>query len=192
LARLEWYCDLPRYGNHAGAFYCRCCHAGVIRGRGESSCVATCSRRAKPPCSARSPRDSAIQPAPLLVLIIFDDVAKALEFDEKGFRQVVSNIAGLKDKLAPAAQKCLAYFPGWNRTNERRIVACESAGSMCPHAEGSGCKIAERARLLHAGSRRKRINSVQPEETKVNHCFNGSAGWGPFEVANVEGIKEFL
>jgi hypothetical protein len=112
LARLEWYCDLPRYGNHAGGFYCRCCHAAVIRGHGESSCVATCSRRARPPCSARIPRDGAIQPAPLPVLIIFDDVAKALEFDEKGFRQVVSNIAGLKDKFAPAAQKCLAYFPG--------------------------------------------------------------------------------
>lgn len=47
---------------------------------------------------------------------VFDDVAKALEFDEKGFQQVVSNIAGLKDKLAPALQKCLGYFPGVDRT----------------------------------------------------------------------------
>src|SRR3954466_14586748 len=39
---------------------------------------------------------------------VFDDVAKALEFDEKGFRKVVSNIAGLKDKLRPALDKCLA------------------------------------------------------------------------------------
>ena len=46
---------------------------------------------------------------------VFDDVAKALEFDEKGFRQVVSNITALKDKLAPAVQKCLAYFPGVDR-----------------------------------------------------------------------------
>ena len=47
---------------------------------------------------------------------VFDDVAKALEFDEKGFRQVVGNIAGLKDKLPGAMQKCLAYFPGVDRT----------------------------------------------------------------------------
>jgi type I restriction enzyme R subunit len=47
---------------------------------------------------------------------VFDDVAKSLEFDEKGFRQVVTNIAGLKDKLAPAVQKCLTYFPGVDRT----------------------------------------------------------------------------
>lgn len=43
---------------------------------------------------------------------VFDDVAKALEFDEKGFRSVVGNIAGLKDQLPEAVQKCLAFFPG--------------------------------------------------------------------------------
>ena len=47
---------------------------------------------------------------------IFDDVAKALEFDEKGFRQVVGNIAALKEKLPGAIQKCLAYFPGVDRS----------------------------------------------------------------------------
>lgn len=47
---------------------------------------------------------------------VFDDVAKALEFDEKGFRKVVSNIAGLKDKIGPVMQKCLAFFPGVDRT----------------------------------------------------------------------------
>jgi type I restriction enzyme R subunit len=46
----------------------------------------------------------------------FDDVAKALEFDEQGFRQVVSNIAKLKDELPGAIQKCLAYFMGCDRT----------------------------------------------------------------------------
>lgn len=46
----------------------------------------------------------------------FDDVAKALEFDEKGFRQVVSNIAKLRDDLPGAVQKCLAYFMGCDRT----------------------------------------------------------------------------
>ncbi len=46
---------------------------------------------------------------------VFDDVAKALEFDEKGFRRVVGNIAGLKDQLPEAMQKCLAFFPGVDR-----------------------------------------------------------------------------
>ncbi len=47
---------------------------------------------------------------------VFDDVAKALEFDEKGFRDVVNNIAVLKDQLPEAMQKCLAFFPGVDRT----------------------------------------------------------------------------
>ena len=47
---------------------------------------------------------------------VFDDVAKALEFDENGFRNVVSNIAGLKDKIAEAVQKCLVFFAGVDRT----------------------------------------------------------------------------
>lgn len=47
---------------------------------------------------------------------VFDDVANALEFDEKGFRSVVGNIEGLKDQLPEAMQKCLAFFPGVDRT----------------------------------------------------------------------------
>lgn len=47
---------------------------------------------------------------------VFDDVAKALEFDEKGFRNVVGNIQGLKDQLPEALQKCVAFFPGVDRT----------------------------------------------------------------------------
>ncbi len=47
---------------------------------------------------------------------VFDDVAKSLEFDEEGFRQVVSNIEGLKNELSAAMQTCLAYFMGIDRT----------------------------------------------------------------------------
>ena len=47
---------------------------------------------------------------------VFDDVAKALEFDETGFRGVVGNIQGLRDQLPEALQKCLAFFPGVDRS----------------------------------------------------------------------------
>ncbi|CAA7627612.1 type I restriction endonuclease subunit R [Magnetospirillum sp. SS-4] len=47
---------------------------------------------------------------------VFDDVAKALEFDETGFAKVVDNIRGLRDQLPEAMQKCLAFFPGVDRT----------------------------------------------------------------------------
>lgn len=47
---------------------------------------------------------------------VFDDVAKALEFDEEVMRRVVSAIDGLKAQLPAAMQKCLAYFAGVDRS----------------------------------------------------------------------------
>ena len=47
---------------------------------------------------------------------IFDDVAQALQFDEKGVRKAVSNITELIAALPGALQKCLAYFAGVDRT----------------------------------------------------------------------------
>lgn len=47
---------------------------------------------------------------------IFDDVAKSLAFDETAMHQVISNIAELKDQLAPAIATALAFFPGVDRS----------------------------------------------------------------------------
>ena len=47
---------------------------------------------------------------------IFDDVAQALAFDDATITKVVSNIAELVDELGPAMDKCLAWFPGVDRT----------------------------------------------------------------------------
>ena len=49
---------------------------------------------------------------------IFDDVAAALDFDDQSVKQVVSNIQELKDKLPEAMQKCLAFFPGIDRSQQ--------------------------------------------------------------------------
>jgi type I restriction enzyme R subunit len=47
---------------------------------------------------------------------VFDDVAQAIQFDEEGITRVVANINELFGKLPVAVQKCLAYFPGVDRT----------------------------------------------------------------------------
>ncbi len=47
---------------------------------------------------------------------IFDDVAQALDFDEKAVQQVVSNIDELRQVLPVQMQKCLAFFPNVDRT----------------------------------------------------------------------------
>ena len=47
---------------------------------------------------------------------IFDDVARALDFDEKAVQQVVSNIDELRKALPVQVQKCLAFFPRVDRS----------------------------------------------------------------------------
>jgi type I restriction enzyme R subunit len=46
---------------------------------------------------------------------IFDDVARALDFDEKAVQRVVSNIDELRKALPVKIQNCLAFFPGVDR-----------------------------------------------------------------------------
>jgi len=47
---------------------------------------------------------------------IFDDVGRALEFDDKSIQQVIENIANLRDQMEPAMATALAVFPGVDRT----------------------------------------------------------------------------
>ena len=47
---------------------------------------------------------------------VFDDIANALEFDEKSIQHVVSDLANLTAQLPAAMQKCLATFVGVDRT----------------------------------------------------------------------------
>ena len=47
---------------------------------------------------------------------IFDDVATALDFDEKAVQKVISNLDDLKKVLPDQVRKCLDFFPGVDRT----------------------------------------------------------------------------
>lgn len=46
---------------------------------------------------------------------VFDNVAKALKFDDESVRQVISNINDLKDKIPDLVKKCCDYFPDVDR-----------------------------------------------------------------------------
>ena len=46
---------------------------------------------------------------------VFDNVAKALEFDEATVRQVITNIGTLKEKLKQAIALCFTHFPNMDR-----------------------------------------------------------------------------
>ena len=47
---------------------------------------------------------------------IFDDVATALDFDEKAVQKVITNLDELKKELPGQVSKCLAFFPSVDRT----------------------------------------------------------------------------
>ncbi|MCJ8268256.1 MAG: type I restriction endonuclease subunit R, partial [Psychrosphaera sp.] len=49
---------------------------------------------------------------------VFDDAAKALEFDEESMQKVISNLAELRDKLPQSMQETLAHFTGVDRSIE--------------------------------------------------------------------------
>lgn len=49
---------------------------------------------------------------------VFDDAAKALEFDEKSIQRVITNLSELRDKLPQAIKDTLAHFAGVDRTLE--------------------------------------------------------------------------
>ena len=47
---------------------------------------------------------------------VFDDAAKALEFDEESVQKVISNLSELRDKLPQAMADALSHFEGVDRT----------------------------------------------------------------------------
>lgn len=47
---------------------------------------------------------------------VFDDAAKALEFDEQSVSQIISNLSELRTKLPDAMEKALSHFQGVDRT----------------------------------------------------------------------------
>lgn len=49
---------------------------------------------------------------------IFDDVARALDFDENSMRRIITNIEEIKKQFPALLRKCLGYFPGVDRTVE--------------------------------------------------------------------------
>ncbi len=49
---------------------------------------------------------------------VFDDTAKALEFDEASVKQIISNLSVLKEQLPTAVEKTLVHFEGVDRTLE--------------------------------------------------------------------------
>ena len=91
---------------------------------------------------------------------VFDDTARALEFDEESIRQVITNLSELRGQLPGAIKQALSHFKGVDRTLEgfeglrepprtpstqmkrgmplpRISSTCPNYGSPCPRIESS-------------------------------------------------------
>lgn len=69
---------------------------------------------------------------------VFDDAAKALEFDEESVRSAVTNFNNLIPRLAPALTKTLAHFPGV----DRRVIGFEGLEAAQEAIRGNEAKDA--------------------------------------------------
>lgn len=49
---------------------------------------------------------------------VFDDAAKALEFDEQSVKQIITNLSELREQLPKAMSDTLEHFNGIDRTIE--------------------------------------------------------------------------
>ena len=49
---------------------------------------------------------------------VFDDVAKALEFDEKSVAMIITNLTMMRDKVPELVKNCLHFFKGVDRNKE--------------------------------------------------------------------------
>ena len=83
---------------------------------------------------------------------IFDDVAQAIQFDEKGITSVVTNINELVAGLPAAVQKCLAWFPGVDRavTGYEGLIAAQECLPDNATRDGYAAEYSYLARLWEA------------------------------------------
>ena len=65
---------------------------------------------------------------------VFDDAAKALQFDEESVKKVITNLSILRDQLPQAMEDCLKHFPGVDRTVEG-FEGLEAAQQAIPTPE---------------------------------------------------------
>lgn len=96
---------------------------------------------------------------------IFDKFARALNFDEDSMRNVIKNIDGVKEQVPELVNKCLAYFPGVDRTNSSWEGL--AAAQQCLPNDDIRDQFGADYRVLH-----KIWNIVSPDPCLQEHKFN--------------------
>ena len=96
---------------------------------------------------------------------IFDDVARALDFDEKSVQKIIQNINMVKQEIPRLIEKCLAYFPGVDRTVEgwEGLIAAQDCLPTNKEKDEFGADY----RVLN-----KAFNAVSPDPFLRDYTFD--------------------
>jgi type I restriction enzyme R subunit len=131
---------------------------------------------------------------------IFDDVAKALDFDEKNVQQVITNIDEVKKQLPALMDKCLSYFTGVDRTvtGWEGLVAAQDALPTNTEKDAFGADYRVLSRAWEALSPDSFLNPYKSDYIWVSKVYEsvkpvspiGSLIWAAFGAKTLEIVHQ--
>jgi type I restriction enzyme R subunit len=131
---------------------------------------------------------------------IFDDVARALDFDEKAVQQVVSNIDDLRKELPVQVQKCLGFFPGVDRSvgGYEGLMAAQQALPNNDVRDKFAAEYTLLGRIWEALSPDPMLGAYEKDYRWLTHVYesvkppsgNGKLLWHALGAKTVELINE--
>jgi len=131
---------------------------------------------------------------------IFDDVAQALDFDEKSVLKVITNLEELKKELPGAVKKCLDHFPGVDRTagGYEGLEAAQGCLPNNPARDAFAADYIVLARLWEALSPDPCLSKYEADYRWLTHVYesvkpvsgNGKLLWHALGAKTIELIHE--
>ena len=105
---------------------------------------------------------------------IFDDVAQAIQFDEESITRVVTNINELVAKLPEAMQKCLAWFPGVDRSiaGYKGLIVAQECLPDDATRDGFAADFSYLSRLWEAISPDASLEPYETDTAGSARCMN--------------------
>lgn len=105
---------------------------------------------------------------------VFDDIAKALKFDEKSVQQVISNLSALRDEFAPAITDALTFFAGVDRTlsGDAGLLAAQAALATTEQRDNFAASYRLVARLWEALSPDEVLDAHHDDYVWLTRVYN--------------------
>jgi type I restriction enzyme, R subunit len=134
---------------------------------------------------------------------VFDDVAKALEFDDKNIRLVITNINEVKEKLGEAIELCLSHFHGIDRSVEgyEGLLLAQDCLNIIEKKDAFASDYSQLGQMWEAISPDPILNKFQKDYTWLSQVYesvkppSGDTGpllWHAFGSQTMKLIHEHI